>query len=106
MYSKAFGSFARWFVRKLRNKYFITVTVFLLWIVIFDSSNLISMLNTYRKIQNLQREKQYYIDKIKEDKRKIKELRTNKENLEKFAREQYLMKQPDEEIFIVNEDDL
>lgn len=54
----------------------------------------------------MEEEKEYYQSKINDDKRKIKELRTNNENLEKFAREQYLMKKPNEEIFIIDENDL
>lgn len=99
-------SFWRWFLSRLRNKFFLTALVFVLWMIIFDSSNWIFMVNTSRRIKTLKHEIQYYNQKIEEDKRKILELRTNNENLEKFAREQYLMKKPNEDIFIVNEDDL
>ena len=64
------------------------------------------MISTRRKINKMEEEKEYYQSKINDDKRKIKELRTNNENLEKFAREQYLMKKPNEEIFIIDENDL
>lgn len=74
--------------------------------LIFDSSNWISMWETKRNIQRLENERDYYIQKIQDDRRKINELQTNNENLEKFAREQYLMKKPNEEIFIVDEEDL
>ena len=53
------------------------------------------------KITVLKKEKAYYENKIKEDNRKIQELLGNKENLEKFAREQYLMKKPNEDIFVI-----
>lgn len=43
----------------------------------------------------------YYQDKIKSDSYKLQELRTDRENLEKFAREQYYMKKDDEDVFIV-----
>ncbi len=74
--------------------------------LIFDSSNWVEMLAAKRRIKSLEEEKVYYLQKIEEDKKKIKELRTNAENLEKFAREQYLMKKPNEDIFIVDETDL
>ena len=35
----------------------------------------------------------------------MKNLKTNNENLEKFAREQYLMKKDNEDIFIIVEED-
>jgi len=99
-------NFGRWFLPKLRNKFFLTSVVFILWMLIFDSSNWIETFATRRRIKKLEEEKVYYLNKIEDDKKKIKELRTNAENLEKFAREQYLMKRPDEEIFIVDENDL
>ncbi len=43
----------------------------------------------------------YYLEKIEADRNRLEELRTNNENLEKFAREQYLMKRADEEIFVI-----
>lgn len=96
----------KWIVVRLKNKFFITGLIFILWMLIFDNSNWISMVSTRRKINKMEDEKEYYQNKINDDKRKIKELRTNNENLEKFAREQYLMKKPDEEIFIIDENDL
>ena len=74
--------------------------------LVFDNSNWVSMLNTRRKINRMEDEKEYYQKKITNDKRKIRELRTNGENLEKFAREQYLMKKTNEEIFIIDENNL
>ncbi|MEW5845539.1 MAG: septum formation initiator family protein [Bacteroidota bacterium] len=99
-------TFWKWFLPKLRNKFFLTAFIFLIWMLIFDSSNWIEMVATRRRIKSLENEKEYYLRKIEDDKKKIKELRTSPENLEKFAREQYLMKKPNEDIFIVDENDL
>lgn len=96
----------KWIVIRLKNKFFITGLIFILWMLVFDNSNWVSMLNTRRKINRMEDEKEYYQKKITDDKRKIRELRTNGENLEKFAREQYLMKKTNEEIFIIDENNL
>lgn len=61
------------------------------------------MIGELRSIHSLENEKEYYQKKIESDNKKLKELKTNDENLEKFAREQYLMKKSDEDIFIVEE---
>jgi len=53
------------------------------------------------KYRQMQKDKIYYQDKIKADTKKLEELRTDRDNLEKFAREQYFMKKDDEDIFIV-----
>ena len=52
----------------------------------------------------MEKDKIYYYEKIKIDSRKLEELRTDRENLEKFAREQYLMKRENEDIFIVKDE--
>ncbi len=88
----------------LRNKYVLTIIIFILWMLLFDSSNWLNVLAEYRRIKNLEAEKQYYIEKIENDRNRLNELRTNNENLEKFAREQYLMKKPEEEIFVISYD--
>ena len=69
-----------------------------------DSSNWIDVLREYRKINKFEKEKEYYLKKIENDRNRLNELRTNNENLEKFAREQYLMKKPNEDIFIISPD--
>lgn len=73
----------------------------MLWLGFFDKNNLVDLLGELNKIKSYEKEKLYYQEKIASDREKMKELRTNKENLEKFAREQYLMKKKNEDIFIV-----
>lgn len=87
----------------LKNKYVLTSLVFFLWLFIFDRSNWFDMIGEMRSIHSLENEKEYYQKKITTDNQRLKELKTNDENLEKFAREQYLMKKPNEDIFIVEE---
>ena len=94
------------FLFRLRNKYFVIGVLFVLWLLIFDSSNLIDKRKAKRRIANMNKEMEYYRAKIENDSQKIQELRTNTENLEKFAREQYLMKRPNEELFIIDESKL
>ncbi len=89
---------------KLGNKFILTLAIFFMWILIFDRSNWIDMLGELRKIRKLENERIYYLEKIEHDRNRLKELRTNNENLEKFAREQYLMKKPDEDIFVISPD--
>jgi len=70
--------------------------------LLFDSSNWVDVYREYKRIKKLEQDKDYYTNKIENDRNRLNELQTNNENLEKFAREQYLMKKPDEEIFIVS----
>ena len=85
----------------LKNKYTLALIVFLGWIVFFDQNNLIERLQNLKQVHQLEKDKIYYIGKISQDSAKLKELKTDKKNLEKFAREQYLMKKKNEDIFII-----
>lgn len=85
----------------LRNKYLLTLIIFAVWILLLDSNNLISRWKEMRNLKKLKAEKEYYVQRIEEDKRKLHELKTSDRNLEKFAREQYRMKKPDEDLYII-----
>lgn len=85
----------------LRNFYFITGFSFLIWMIFIDSNDLITRYRLGTKLSTLQDEKEYYEEKIVEVEKDRKELMTNKELLEKFAREKYLMKKESEDVFII-----
>lgn len=84
-----------------RNKYILTILIFLVWILLLDSNNLISRFQDMRELHRLREDREYLQNKVEVDKKKINELKTDNHNLEKFGREQYLMKKPDEDLFIV-----
>lgn len=85
----------------LRNKYYVTVLVFLVWIIFLDSNNLIARYREVKELKKLKGSSDYYQEKIEADNIKLRELRTDNHNLEKFAREQYRMKKADEDLYIV-----
>jgi len=70
-------------------------------VLIFSQNNLIERFSAIKKRNELLNQKQYYLDLIKKHSEKIKELQSNKALLEKFVREEYLMKRKDEVIFLV-----
>ena len=87
----------------LRNFYFITSTLFLVWMLFFDSNDFITQFKMNRELSDKEETKQYYLDKIADVQKDRKELLSDPELLEKFAREKYLMKRPNEEVFIIVE---
>ena len=93
----------RFFLPLLRNRYSLLLIVFFVWLVFFDSNNLIDRTMQLRQLHQLEQDKIFYEEKIKEDNAKVEELKSNPANLEKFAREQYLMKKDNEDIFIITE---
>ncbi len=91
--------------RILRNKYILSLVLFSLWLFFFDQNNLVNRFQEMRRINQLEADKGYFRERISADSARLNELKTDRENLEKFAREQYLMKRENEEIFIIEFDD-
>lgn len=85
----------------LRNKYILTLIIFIIWLVLLDSNNLVARYKEMKNLKKLKAEKEYYTRRIEEDKRKLYELKTDDHNLEKFVREQYRMKKPEEDLYII-----
>jgi cell division protein DivIC len=88
----------------LKNKYVLISLFFVVWLIFFDQNNLIDRIVTIGKYMQMEKDVIYYNEKIKSDTKKLEELRTDRENLEKFAREQYFMKKDNEDIFIVTDE--
>jgi cell division protein DivIC len=90
----------------LKNKYFIVSVIFLLYITLLSQNNLIEKYSAIQNLKKLKKEKEYYINDIKNSNKKLSELKKDKKNvgnIEKFAREQYLMKKDNEDLFVVIE---
>ena len=85
----------------VRNPYVVSVIIFLLWMTFIDDDNLITSHRYSQKIEELSEEKESLLNGIEQDRREMKELKSNSETLEKFAREKYFMKKDDEVIFII-----
>lgn len=92
-------------LKKVRKEMLFAAGFFILWISFFDDYNLIQHLRNQDKLEQLTEQKEFLKNKILSDQRKIQELQTNQKNLEKFAREQFLMKKENEEVFIIVEED-
>ncbi len=91
----------------LRNFYFIISFLFLVWMLFFDSNDFITQYQMNKTLSNLEEEKEHYLEKMEEVQKDRKELMSDPKLLEKFAREKYLMKRPNEDVFIIvakNED--
>ena len=86
-----------------QHKYLITVVAFLVIIVFLEENSLIQRAKHQQEIKELTNEIEKYRKQYEEDTEKLKELTNNPEALEKIAREKYLMKKPNEDIFIFEE---
>ena len=87
-----------------KNKYLITGTVFLVWMLFFDRNDLASQLDYRADVNKLKAEKEFYIKEIAQVEKDLTELTTDQQKLEKFAREKYLMKKDNEDVFVIVEE--
>ncbi len=85
----------------LFNKYFLTSVAFLVWLFFFDSNNIILRFRLKNQLNELKREKQFYLDEIHKDSTLTQKLLNDTAELERFAREKYLMKKEGEDVFLV-----
>jgi cell division protein FtsB len=85
------------------NKYLIVIIFFAVFVTFFDEHSLIQRWRSAQKINRMEKELKFYQDEIKANRQKKNELQSNQENLEKFAREKYYMKNRNEDIFIIKE---
>lgn len=79
----------------------LVVVTFIFIMVFLDNNSLIKRYEYNQKIKELQKEIKHYNQIIEEGQVQLEELRSNDDNLEKFAREKYLMKKPNEDIFLI-----
>lgn len=84
-----------------RNKYFLVCSCFLVWLLFFDRNDLLSQYEYRTQLNKFKEEKAFYIQEIAKVKTDLNELTTNRERLEKFAREKYLMKKDDEDVYVI-----
>lgn len=95
------GSPWRTMARLMANRYVLVLAVYFVWVFFFDANSLLNIYAARRRISNLEKKRAYYEQRIAEDEARLEELRTSRVSLEKFAREQYYMRAPQEDIYVV-----
>ncbi|HBX50955.1 MAG: hypothetical protein A2309_13580 [Bacteroidetes bacterium RIFOXYB2_FULL_35_7] len=88
----------------IKNKYLVSLFAFGIWVTFFDASDMLSKIKMMQDLNNLKKEKNHFKEAINTDKSVIKGLKTDNNQLEKFAREAYFMKRKNEDIFIIIKD--
>lgn len=87
------------------NRYFIATAFFLFWLAFFDNNSLIVQHSLSSQLKGMEKEMDFYETEIEKYEQTIRELNGDAASLEKFAREKYLMKKDNEDIFVVVEQD-
>lgn len=98
------------FLQKFRkiflNKYAIVIVIFFGFLTFSGNNSLITRFKRDKKLKSLKKEIKYYKSDIEINKKKMVEMRSSNETLEKYAREQYYLKKDSEDIYIIKEDDV
>ncbi|PSK98729.1 FtsB family cell division protein [Cecembia rubra] len=92
------------YLKYTKNFYVVFSLFFVVWMVFMDSNDIFSQFKLKSKLKELEKQKEFYLErkeKIQEDR---EELMSNYEMLEKFARERYLMKRKTEDLYVVVEE--
>lgn len=90
----------RQYLRPFRNKYILTLTIFMVYNLFLDDIDLFSLMGQNRKLSRLRTDQSEITIKLQETKRTLRELKHNYA-LEKYAREEKLFKKDDEDVFII-----
>lgn len=85
----------------LKNRYVLTALCFIIWMSFLDKDDLFSQHNQKNQIALLQKEKAYFIQQTADLKKNLADISVDRNKLEKFAREKYLMKKDNEEVFVI-----
>ena len=83
------------------NAYWLVVVGFMALTFTTGESSLYQRYTYDEKIRSLEKEIKFYQDEIKDNTQKLQDIRTDKEGLERFAREEYFMKKENEDIYII-----
>ena len=105
IFAKIKGRIALWKQHRvgkvLLNKYFIVGLLFLVWICFFDTNNVGELIRTRRTLRSQRRQIEFYNQEISKMDRKIDQLQSQRDTLEKFAREEYYYQQDGEDVYVI-----
>jgi cell division protein DivIC len=87
----------------LKNKYLLATVFFCTWMLFFDHNDLGLQMERRRELNDLRAGKEYYQKRIEETQKELQNLQLNAASVEKVAREKYLMKKDNEDLFVITE---
>lgn len=93
------------FLKIVKNKYIISLTVFVIWILFFDRNDIFTQWDRKQEFQKLETSTSFYEKEIANTKKDLMDLSNKPVILEKLAREKFYLKRSNEDIFLVNDSD-
>ena len=90
-------------IYSLKNKYIVSFIAFAAIMLFFDKNDLFTQSARVKELKELYQSKAYYQEQIAAESKELELLKSNPATLEKYAREKYMMKRDNEELFIIPE---
>ena len=87
----------------LKSKYLISFAAFCVIVLFLDKNDFFTQLDRRKELRELQQSKRHYTTQVAAERKELEALKTNPAIVEKYAREKYLMKRDNEELFIISE---
>jgi cell division protein FtsB len=84
-----------------KNKFFLISMAFVVWMIFFDTNDLFSQYQYHQEVSKLKKERDFYQKETAKVAKDLDELNSDPKKLEKFAREKYLMKKDNEDVFVI-----
>lgn len=88
-------------INLFKNKFFLVTIAFVVWMIFFDKNDLFSQYQYHQQVKKLKQERDFYQKETAKVSKDLDELTSNPQKLEKFAREKYLMKKDNEDVFVI-----
>jgi cell division protein FtsB len=89
-------------LRKLNNRYLYATIIFLVVIFVVDQFNVFEQLRLQRTLDDQKQQIEYYEKEITESQAYLDALQNDTATMEKVAREQYMMKRPNEVVYLID----
>jgi len=87
----------------LKNKYLISFAAFCIVLLFLDKNDFFTQFERRKELRELERSRAHYTTQIATERKELEALKSNPATVEKYAREKYLMKRDNEELFIIPE---
>lgn len=89
------------FLRIIANKYVLTLIVFMVWMSFIDARDWQLISSRHEKLKELEKSEEQLKKQIADTRKELNLLKSSAESIEKYAREKYMMKKDNEDLFIV-----
>lgn len=90
------------FFKIISNKYVLSLLIFVVWMAFFDPKDWQLIHARKEKLKELEKSEEQLTKQIADTRKELNLLKTSAESIEKYAREKYMMKKDNEDLYIVN----